>query len=146
MMADIKTVVNHTCLLGEGPVWDAKTKTICWVDILKGQIHRFSPLTHQHNVIVTDDMVGAVALCTNGDYMAALKSGLAIINSDDGKKKVLIHPEAHLPNNRFNDGKCDPAGRFWIGTMAISEESERGNVYMVEKDLSYTKKIEGVSV
>jgi sugar lactone lactonase YvrE len=146
MIADIKTVVNHTCLLGEGPVWDAKTKTICWVDILNGEIHQFSTLTNQLRTIPVNDMVGAVALCTNGDLIAALKSGLAIINRTNGEIKMLHHPEVHLPDNRFNDGKCDPAGRFWIGTMEISEEPDCGSLYMIEKDLSYTKKIEGVSV
>ncbi len=146
MIADIKIVVNHTCLLGEGPVWDDKTKMICWVDILNGEIHQFSISTNQHRTIPVNDMVGAVALCTNGDFIAALKNGLAIINRNSGEVKMLHHPEVHLPDNRFNDGKCDPAGRFWIGTMEASEEPGCGSLYMIEKDLSYTKRIEGVSV
>ena len=146
MLIDIKTVTNHACLLGEGPVWDAETKTICWVDILKGAIHQFTPATNQYSIIPVNDMVGAVAVCTNGNFIAALKNGLAIVKRDSGEIRMLHHPEVHLPDNRFNDGKCDPAGRFWIGTMEISEAPGCGSVYVIEKDLSCSRKIEGVSV
>ena len=145
-MTGIKTVVGHTCLLGEGPVWDARQKAIYWVDILNGEIHEFLIPRKLHRSILVEDMVGSVALCTNGNFIAALKSGLAFINKDNGKIEMLHHPEVHLPNNRFNDGKCDPAGRFWVGTMALSEEAGAGSVYMIEKDLSYTKQIDVVSV
>jgi len=91
-------------------------------------------------------MVGAVALCTNGDFLAALKTGLAFINRTSAEVKLLHHPEIHLPGNRFNDGKCDPAGRFWVGTMALAETSGAGNLYMIEKDLSHFTKIEGVTI
>jgi sugar lactone lactonase YvrE len=59
---------------------------------------------------------------------------------------MIANPEGHLPNNRFNDGKCDPAGRFWAGTMSINEEPNTGNVYMLGVDLSFEKKISGVSI
>jgi len=90
--------------------------------------------------------VSAVALCTNGYFLAALKGGLAFINRATGKVKILYHPEVHLPQNRFNDGKCDPAGRFWIGTMAVAETRAAGSLYMVDRDLSHSVKIEGVTI
>jgi sugar lactone lactonase YvrE len=144
--SDIKVLLNHTCLLGEGPVWDAGKKTICWVDILNGEIHEFILPENRHRRIQVKEMVGAVVLCSNGDFLAALKTGLALVNRERGSIKMLHHPEIHLPGNRFNDGKCDPAGRFWIGSMAISEEPGAGSLYMIDKDLSCSKKIGGVSI
>ncbi len=141
-----EVVVPHTCLLGEGPVWDATTKSICWVDILNGIVHEYVAGKKEHRTLPVNDMVGAIALCTNGNFLAGLKSGLAFINRESGAIKKLHQPEAHLPGNRFNDGKCDPAGRFWIGTMALSEESGAGNVYRIDKDFSCTKIIAGVAV
>lgn len=91
-------------------------------------------------------MVGAVALSTNGDFVAALKSGLAFIDRHTGDTRLLHHPEVHLPGNRFNDGKCDPAGRFWVGTMALSEQAAEGSLYMIEKDFSCSVKIKGVTI
>lgn len=142
----IEVVVNHTCLLGEGPVWDFKGKTIIWVDILNGEIHEFHPSQNLHRKIDVREMVGSVAICTDGNFIAALKNGLAFVHRDSGEIKMLHNPEAYLLNNRFNDGKCDPAGRFWVGTMGLDEEPGVGNLYMVNKDLSHSKKIEGVSI
>ena len=45
--------------------------------------------------------------------------------------KMIADPENHLPNNRFNEGKCDPAGRFWAGTMSLIDEPNAGNVYSI---------------
>lgn len=141
-----EVVVNCCCLLGEGPVWDAASKFIYWVDILNGNIHGFCTTQNKHRILPVKDVVGAVALCTNGDFIAALKSGLAFVNRDSGEVKLLHHPEVHLPENRFNDGKCDPAGRFWVGTMTLSEKAKAGNLYMIEQDLSHSVKIAGVTV
>ena len=139
-------VTPYCCLLGEGPVWDIANQSICWVDILNGNIHEFTPARNEHRRIAVKDKIGAVAICSNGDFLAALKSGLAFVNRGSGKIKALYHPEIHLSTNRFNDGKCDPAGRFWAGTMAISEKANAGSVYMIEKDLSHSVKIEGVTI
>ncbi len=141
-----EVVVPHNCLLGEGPIWDFETKTICWVDILAGSIHVFCTTEKIHRMIPVKEMVGAVALCTNGDFLAALKSGLAFVDRTSGEIKLLFHPEIHLPHNRFNDGKCDPAGRFWVGTMALTESKGSGSLYMIEGDLLHSVKIAGVTI
>jgi sugar lactone lactonase YvrE len=139
-------VVEHNCLLGEGPVWDAKQKIICWVDILNGIIHTYSPDQNIHATIPVYQMAGAVAFCTDGNFIAALQNGFAFIDSNTGAIKMTGDPENHLPGNRFNDGKCDPAGRFWAGTMALSEETGAGSLYMLGKDLTAVKKIGNVSI
>jgi sugar lactone lactonase YvrE len=146
MQLSYRVVTPHCCLLGEGPVWDADAETICWVDILRGHIHQFSTTHQQLHTLDVREMVGAVALCTNGNFMAALKSGLAFIDRHTGDTRLLHHPEMHLPGNRFNDGKCDPAGRFWIGSMDLSEQAAAGSLYMIDKDLSCSVKIKGVSI
>jgi sugar lactone lactonase YvrE len=91
-------------------------------------------------------MIGSFAVCTNGDLIAGLHHGFAFISRPDGKLKMIVDPEAEIPTNRFNEGKCDPAGRFWAGTMAISEILHQGNVYVLDRDLNYKKKIDNVSI
>ncbi len=139
-------VLQHSCLLGEGPVWDAKTKTMCWVDILQGEIHEYSPGDNEHKTTPVHQMIGAFAICTDGNFIAALQHGFAFINRVTGEIKMIADPEDHLPNNRFNDGKCDPAGRFWAGTMSLYQEANVGNLYMLDKDLTITKKIQEVFI
>lgn len=142
----IDVVVEHKCELGEGPLWDVKRKAICWIDILKGEIHQYSPEQKTHEIIQVHQMIGSIALCTNGDFIAALQNGFGFVDRISGKVTMIADPESHLSNNRFNEGKCDPAGRFWAGTMSLSEDSLAGSVYVVESNLSVTKKIEGVTI
>lgn len=139
-------VLDHTCLLGEGPVWDAVQKVICWVDILNGIIHEYSPEKNIHKTIHVHQIIGTVAVCTDGNFIAALQNGFAFVNRASGEIKMMHDPENHLPGNRFNDGKCDPAGRFWAGTMALSEEAGAGSVYTIEKNVGVIKKIDKVSI
>lgn len=144
--SNIEVVVPYTCLLAEGPVWDIENQRILWVDILRGDIHAFFPGTKQFKTFHTGKLIGAIALRSTGGLIAALQNGFALINIEKEQVEFLSDPEAHLPNNRFNDGKCDPMGRFWAGTMSLSEDLPTGSVYTIEKDFSVTKKIEGVTI
>lgn len=143
---DINIVLEHTCLLGEGPVWDDVENIICWIDILNGEIHQFFPQQKVHSKIVVHEMIGSFALCNNGNFIAALQNGFTFIDRKTGVINKITDPEVHLPGNRFNEGKCDPAGRFWAGTMSLIESPHAGSVYMLNENLIITKKIEQVSI
>ena len=139
-------VGETTCLLGEGPIWDAKRKVICWVDILNGAIHEHSPEQQTFRTISVYQMIGSLAVCTDGNFIAALQNGFAFIARESGEIKMIADPEKHLPNNRFNDGKCDPIGRFWAGTMSLFEDIGAGSVYTVDNDLVLAKKLAAVTI
>jgi len=142
----VEVAVDHNCFLGEGPVWNVRTNMLFWVDILAGDIHEFNPEANTHKTIHTRQMVGAVAMCKNGDFLAALKTGLTRINRQTQETSTIAHAEPDLPANRFNDGKCDPAGRFWIGTMAIEETANAGSLYILDAGHQVSKKIEGTTI
>ncbi|WP_227990552.1 SMP-30/gluconolactonase/LRE family protein [Flavisolibacter ginsenosidimutans] len=139
-------VLEHQCQLGEGPVWDFEKRIIIWIDILKGEIHEHSPVEKWHRVLPVREMIGSVALCKDGDFIAALQSGFAFINRSSGEIKKIIDPEEHLSGNRFNEGKCDPARRFFAGTMSLSKQQKQGSFYMLKADGSVEKKLENLSV
>lgn len=141
----LQTVTEHKCALGEGPVWDADTQTIMWIDIIEKKIHQYNINKQEHTSFDVGEMIGCIVMREKGGLIAALKNGFAFI---DTEKKIIQHiadPENN-PGNRYNDGKCDAAGRFWAGTMALSEEEGKGNLYVMETDLSTQKKIENVSI
>ena len=142
----IETVVPETSLLGEGPVWDFRRKSIYWIDIFNGQIHEYNPSDQIHKVTSVNQMIGAMAICKNGRFIAALKNGFGFIDRDSGAVSMITNPEPELPGNRFNDGKCGPDGRFWAGTMSHTDEPQKGSFYLLDKDLSVTKKIKDVSI
>jgi len=138
-------VTHHACGLGEGPVWDAASNIILWLDIVKGEIHQFNISTKQHSTFETGEMVGCIAPRENGGFIAGLENGIAFIDTIKNTVHHIINPEEGL-ENRFNDGKCDAAGRFWVGTMSKSEEENKGSLYVMETDLSLKKKIENVTI
>lgn len=138
-------VLDHICKLGEGPVWDAASNSILWLDILKGEIHQFNTNTKQHSIFTAGEMIGCIAPREQGGFIAGLESGIGFIDIENNEVKHIISPEEGL-NNRFNDGKADAAGRFWAGSMSKTEEENMGNFYMVDTDLSIHKKLEHVSI
>lgn len=136
---EVEVVHGHQCELGEGPVWDAKNNVICWVDILNGEIHEYSPTKKNHKMYPVKKMVGCIALCNDNNFILASTSGIGFLDRETGKIEYVDNPESHLPENRFNDGKCDPAGRLWVGSMSLSEASNTGSVYLFESNKSILK-------
>ncbi len=90
-------------------------------------------------------MVGAIELRSTGGLIAAVKGGFAEVNSENRTMQFIARVEDNIPHNRFNDGKVDPAGRFWAGTMSISGTPGAGSLYTLEKDHTVSQKITGVS-
>jgi sugar lactone lactonase YvrE len=138
-------VVHHACQLGEGPVWDATNNTIIWLDILQGEIHQHNIYTKQHSIFQVGEMIGCIAPKEHGGFIAGMENGIAFIDIVNNIIQHITNPEKGL-GNRFNDGKCDAAGRFWAGTMSKSEEKNKGSLYVMETDLSLKKKIDNVTI
>ncbi|MCF6409923.1 SMP-30/gluconolactonase/LRE family protein [Pseudalkalibacillus salsuginis] len=143
-MADVELLVDAKATLGEGPCWDHENQTLYWVDIEEGQIFIYDPEAKMNRKIQLDQMPGAIVPRKSGGVIAALENGFYSINLVTEEREQIHDPESHLPGNRFNDGKCDPAGRFWAGTI---DEDRDGNaaLYCLDTDLSVTKKIADVS-
>ena len=136
---------HSACELGESPIWDAAQERLLWVDISKGHLHWLAPATQKHGLIDVGEWIGSIALTSDGNIIAALASGFAFIALETAKIDRISDPEAGLKNNRFNDGKCDPSGRFWAGTMSTSGKKEAGSVYAIGPDLMVSKKITKVT-
>jgi sugar lactone lactonase YvrE len=113
--------------LGEGPVWDERRQCLWWIDILGGLVHRLNPATGAVNAIAAGHDVGALALCDDGDLLIALPGQLVALDPETGRRVVLA-PVA-LPGQRFNDGACDPRGRFWVGTLSYDRTPGAGALY-----------------
>ncbi|HLT51143.1 MAG TPA: SMP-30/gluconolactonase/LRE family protein, partial [Arenibacter sp.] len=142
----IEVVSEVKSELGEGPVWDAPRGLICWVDIINGLIHEWLPEKKVHHTIKVGQMIGAMAVCTDGNYVAALKNGFGFIDRRTGEVDLITDPEADLPDNRFNDGKCDPSGRFWAGSLPLSEDTDTGSLYILNRDRSVEKREDKITI
>jgi sugar lactone lactonase YvrE len=142
----LEAFTSKLCQLGEGPVWDARTQTLLWIDLLAGDIHQYNPITGTRITCNVGQLVGAVAVRRGGGLVAALQYGFGLVDRQTGTVTRLTDPEAHLPGNRFNDGKCDPAGRFWAGTTSYAELPDQASLYCLEADGAVTRKLQPVSM
>jgi len=146
MMPPFELIADHRCLCGEGPLWDNRNKQLYWIDIVRGAINCYSPETGQLQHVNTDQKIGAIGLAESGTIIAALKSGIFQVDLSTGTMVHVLELEPDKPQNRCNDGKCDPAGRFWIGTMSDEGETGQGSLYTLEKDGTFSKKLGGLSI
>jgi sugar lactone lactonase YvrE len=122
-------ILDARAELAEGPAWDARVGVLYWVDIHAGHLHTFDPRDGNDRRLELGAPLGCVAPRRTGGLVAALKSGFATLDPAGGGLGPLADPEAHLPGNRFNDGKCDPAGRFLAGSMDDAEQLASGSLY-----------------
>jgi sugar lactone lactonase YvrE len=141
-----QVLTNYLCVLGECPVWDAAKERVLWVDVALGEIHQYFPATRQHRVFKAGQVIGSFALCTSGRLIASFQNGFAFVDLETEVIQWLTDPEANEPDNRFNDGKCDPRGRFWAGTMSLTGKKSAGSLYALEAGGGAVLKIPGVSV
>jgi sugar lactone lactonase YvrE len=141
-----RPVLEAHAALGEGPVWDSQKSVLHWVDINNNRVHTFNPESGNDTFIDVGEKVGClVKRCARGGggFIVSLPETFAALNGDQ------LSPIAKLEQglgNRMNDGKCDPAGRFWCGSMHPDFTEGAGNLWMMDTDLSVEKKIEGVTI
>ena len=131
----VELVVDAHAAVGEGPVWDVGRGVLWWVDIVEGLVHRFDPRDSTDGVIRVGSQVGAVAIRSDRTLLTALEGRLAVLQPESGRLDTLLE----LPEGdglRCNDGKCDPAGRFWVGRMTDDGDPGRGSLLRVDRDLS----------
>lgn len=108
--------------LVEGCVWDEKRNILYFIDIECRKIYALEPESKELEQIELPEYVGCILLEERGTVVAALTDGLYRV--DFCTKSVKKIMDIDLPQGiRFNDGKCDPAGRLWVGTMAITQDT-----------------------
>jgi sugar lactone lactonase YvrE len=138
-------ILDAKATLGEGPIWNAREQCLYWVDIEAGRLHLFAPGVGTDQGYELGEMIGTVVPRRAGGVMLAMHHGFAAF---DPRTETLTRwgdPESHLPRNRFNDGKCDPAGRFWAGTLNLDRQPEAASLYCLEPDGRVRTMVQGVT-
>lgn len=129
----IQNVLTARARLGECPVWDATHQQLYWVDVYNHRVHQFNPTTGQDRYFDTGDVVSAIALTDSDRLLIALRNRLALLDLVTGAITTLYQAAfPHPDDTRFNDGKCDRQGRFWIGTC--SDTAEQAALYRYDPD------------
>jgi sugar lactone lactonase YvrE len=132
--------------LAEGPVWDDRTQRLLWVDIEGRRLHWYDPATREDRSLVMPSRIGMVCLTNSGEPMVALEKGVYLVKSDDSLRLFCGDMEPELERNRLNDGKCDAAGRLWVGSMNMDVVSNQASLYCITPDTQCAQALEGVTV
>lgn len=145
-VARAELVFPRRSTLGEGSVWDRERGCLYWVDIYDNKVFQFDPSRRANLAYDVGANVGTVVVAQGGELLLALKDELAWLDPATGTVHSLIAPAAPAPGIRFNDGKCDPAGRFWVGTMVEAGAPGGGILYCLDPDLSISVKLTGLTI
>jgi sugar lactone lactonase YvrE len=116
-----RVVYEGRARLGEGPVWDERTQSLFWIDILNYRVHQFFPERGTGRIFEIGDLVGSLALTHSDTLILALRHRLARLDLVSGDVEILLDVEEGKPDNKLNDGKPDARGRFWFGSFSQNE-------------------------
>jgi sugar lactone lactonase YvrE len=118
-------------VLGESPLWDERTICLWWVDIRQPAIRRLDPAGAVRSWPMPA-LVGSIALVDDGRLLVALPQQIALFDPRDGTLEPFVEPPPMPPEHRFNDGRCDRQGRFWVGSMHNLTRAPEGVLYCLE--------------
>lgn len=136
-MVSIDVVVDVKTVLGEGPLWDVELQRLFWLDSKGGRVFRSTAEGSEVRAWEVPGEVGSMALRQDGDgAVVALENGFHSLDFRSGAVELIHDPEPNLPQNRLNDGKVDPRGRFLAGSMNRDEDGRTASLYVLDTDWS----------
>ena len=127
-MIQIEPLSKIVSVLGEGPLWQPQSSSIIWTDIPNNVLHIAELDSDKTRSLNTPTLVSAVVETKSGSLLVATKGGIAEIYPDDNFE---ILDEFLDSDMRMNDGKVDPRGNFWVGSLATNFEPKRGALYEI---------------
>lgn len=140
MSTDQFTVVHPTSMLvGECPLWHPAERNIYWVDIASYKVHRMHPLTGEHREWLMSSEPAALALHPHGGLVVAQRSGFVHLDTVSGEVTQIAPAPYDTGVARFNDGRVDAAGRFWVGTIYEPRDRQAAEMFCLEKGNVSTK-------
>lgn len=132
----IECVVQAADILGEIPLWCDRARLLWWIDGKRPALQSYDPATGSHRAFRLPEhlIVGSIALTAGGDFLLAANKEIYRYNPASGLPPLtLLDLSEHESGNRLNDGRCDPAGRFWVGSMPVDARREAtGSLYRVD--------------
>ena len=132
-MGEILVLFDDPMQLGECPLWHAGEEALYWIDIAGFAVHRLHPASGAHCAWPLPSEPGCIAHCAGGGLIVAMRSGLALLDTGNGSLMPLMDAPYDTSTTRFNDGRCDAAGRLWTGTLYEPRDRPLGSLFCVER-------------
>jgi len=141
----VEAVAGLRGLHPEGPLWDADTARLWWVDIAGERVHCYDPASSTDCSWSTDGQPGGVVLDAAGEPLVAAPDGLTTLDRSTGSLRLCVAVDADHPENRANDVKVDGRGRAWVGTMAFDKRPGNAALYRVDGE-QVTCVVDGLTI
>ncbi|MEO1435020.1 MAG: SMP-30/gluconolactonase/LRE family protein [Bacteroidota bacterium] len=142
----IELALQIDAQLGEGAFWNIENQTFYWVDIEGKRLHLFDPITGKNRSLQTPTHIGTVVPMNDNVAMVGLVDGAYLMNTETGNLKPYAKIDDNVGATRLNDGKCDPAGRLWVGSMHWETSEPVGSLYRVDGNEQATKILDSITV
>jgi len=133
-------------MLGEGPVWSTREQVLYWVDINAPTLNRFDPRSGRNTLMAMPESIGCFALRRSEGFVVALRGGIWLARSDGTLERKLAEAPYDPRTHRFNDGRCDPRGRFFPGSMNEARDGPSAALYRLEADNRLTQIVDHATI
>jgi sugar lactone lactonase YvrE len=141
----VRLAVAAASLLGESPFWHPRDQVLWWCDIPGRRLNRWNPAGGMLVHWDFDTEPGCCAPALDGSLRLAMRDGLWRFDPATGARRRLAPPPYEPARERFNDGKCDPQGRFWAGTIYEPRDAAAASLHCYA-DGTLTRRGEGITV
>lgn len=145
MRSPFECVLDIKASLGECPIWSVDEQSLHWVDINAPSLNRFDPCTGRNISWPMPEAIGCFALREQGGFVAALRGGIWLVDPDGRPGRKIVDAPYDPAHHRFNDGRADPHGRFWAGSMNEKRDAATALLYRLDPDLALTPMISGIT-
>jgi sugar lactone lactonase YvrE len=146
MQSPFTCALDAKASLAECPVWSAEEQALYWVDINAPSLNRFDPARKTNTAWPMPQAIGSFALRARGGFVVALRDGIWFADAR-GALERKIAPAPYDPAQcRFNDGRADPQGRFWVGTMNEKRDANSAQLYRLSSDLALSPMLDDMMI
>lgn len=143
---DVQVAYKAEATTGEGSIWHPERQSLFWVDIEGKRLYEFLPKEKRCNTWDFGGMVSTVVPESKNTVIVALQNEIVQLNVENGVRKTVAPINDKHGKNRCNDGKCDPSGRLWVGTMGFGAPRGAASLFCVEPNGTVTTKIDSVTI
>ncbi len=141
-----RCVLDIKASLGECPVWSIAEQVLYWVDINAPSLNRFDPATGRNTVMPMPESIGCFAPRQEGGFVVALRGGIWLARSDGTLLRKVAEAPYDPAHHRFNDGRCDARGRFFVGTMNEKRDANSAALMRLDPDFRVTPILAGMTI
>ena len=142
----VQLIVDSQNLLGEGAFWNHKTQNFWWIDIEGKTLNILDPATRDVATIDVGERIGTVVPDHKGNAILALQTGIFKLDLATQSKTFIALPEPDVANIRLNDGKCDPSGRLWVGSMHLQQIQDAAALFQITADGEVTQRLDSITI